>query len=136
MKPDSDQKSSPIEDDAVWSLLKHASNPVPGTRFADDVVRMARLDGERDQRWWSRWFAPIPAAAMAGAAAALVFGVFLLRNADVPMVHDVASTEVVEIPSEAGFAHLQEVLETEMLFVAVERLDDFSDEELLALIGF
>lgn len=136
MKPNPDHKSPAIEDDAVWSLLENASKTEAGPRFADDVVRMARLDGEREQPWWRRWFAPVPAATLAGAAAALVFGVFLVRNVDVPAEPGVASVEGTEVSSDNGFAHLQEVLETEMLLVAVERLDDFSDEELLALIGF
>ncbi len=126
-----------IENDPVWSLLSHSASRTAGPRFADDVVRKARL-GERGpvSRWWNRWFTPLPAMAAAGIAAALVAGFFLASpSAEAP--REPGRIVLTDEEAEAeNLAHLQEVLETEMLFVAVEHLDDFSDAELISLIGF
>jgi hypothetical protein len=129
-------EESPIENDPVWDLLDHAHSRHAGPRFADDVVRLARLDADRPLPWWQRWFAPVPATALAGLAAAVVVGIFVIRPAgDAPQLQPPVVITVAE-SKEARFAHIQEVLETEMLFAAVEHLDEFSDEELVALIGF
>jgi len=126
----------PIESDPVWNLLERSQSRQAGSRFADDVVRMARLDGDRPMPFWHRWFAPLPATAFAGVAAALVVGFFALRSAPDASPVDAPVAIVADPASDAGFAHIQEVLETEMLFAAIDHLDDFSDEELIVLIGF
>lgn len=136
MSKSSQHEGNSIEHDPVWRLLENAQSHSAGPRFVDDVLRLARLDADRPQPWWARWFAPVPATAFAGLAAAVVVGFFALRPAPdtpsgpAPVV--MGSSE----SKEARIAHIQEVLETEMLFVAVEHLDAFSDEELVALMGF
>jgi len=126
-----------LENDPVWTLLGQASTPQAGPRFVDDVVRLAKLDGGPVAPWWKRWFAsPGPAAAFAGAAAAVLFGLFLLKpSADAP--HDSPAPAISSHEVEAErLEHIQEVLETELLLVAVEHLNEFTDDELVALIGF
>jgi hypothetical protein len=128
------QDEPSLEHDPVWKLLERSQSRAAGPRFADDVVRMARLDVPPPSRFWHHWFAPVPA--LAAVAAAVVVGFFVLRPAtDAPPSHAPVVT-AKDVEKEAGFAHIQEVLETEMLFAALERLDDISDEELVALIGF
>ena len=135
-KEDDPQREDLIEDDPVWSLLARSPSRSAGPRFVDDVVRRARLDGDGPLPWWSRWQSPVPAWAAAGIAAALVAGFFALRPpVDAPPVINQAAL-IEEAAEEERLAHLQEVLETEMLFAAVEHLDEFSDTELISLIGF
>lgn len=135
------QNRDTFDYDPVWKLLDQASSRNAGARFADDVVRLARLDADRPQPWWMRWMAPVPVASFAGVAAAVTLGFLALRPAtDAPHVDpSVAATPDAAAPvasTEERVAHLQEVLETEMLFAAVENLDEFSDAELVTLIGF
>lgn len=118
------------ENDPVWKLLDESPPATASPRFADDVVRAARLAGQ-DAPWWERWFAPIPLAGLGAAATACVLAVISLRN-DAPATHDGA---LAVINTEA-FSEIQEVAETEALISAVENLDDFSDMELVSLIGF
>ena len=126
----------PIENDAVWKLLDHSRPHSAGPRFVDDVVRRARMDADAPVSWWSRGFSPAPAMAVAGLAAAFVAGFFVLRPAADDPPGEIRSAVVEDAADQERLAHLQEVLETEMLFAAVEHLEDFSDAELISLIGF
>ncbi|MEI6175361.1 MAG: hypothetical protein WCS43_00600 [Verrucomicrobiota bacterium] len=119
------------ENDAVWKLLDQAPPATAGPRFADDVVRAARLI-EQPQSWWRRIFSPAPLAGLAAATAALAFAVVQLTSSapggdSRPSVNLVNSEQAAEI---------QEIAETETLLTAVDHLDDFSDTELASLIGF
>ena len=115
------------ENDAVWKLLDQAPPATAGPRFVDDAVRAARLAGQAEA-WWKRLLAPIPLAGLAGATAALVFSVVSLIG---------PSTESgVGIADSDQAAEIQDIAETETLIAAVDHLDDFSDTELVSLIGF
>jgi len=125
------ESHSPVESDPVWDLLDHASSHRADAGFVGRVTRAARGDASPSMPWWSRLLAPVPVTALAAACVALVAGFLALRPAaenDTPAI--------VSETREQRIAHIQEVLETEMLLVAVENLDDFSNEELFALIGF
>lgn len=117
------------ENDAVWKLLDQAPPATAGPRFVDDTVRAARLAGQ-PQPWWKRVFAPIPLAAMAGATAALVFSIQSLTGPT-----DSPATQGRFADAERA-AEIQEIAETETLIAAAEHLDQFSDTELVTLIGF
>ncbi len=117
------------ENDAVWKLLDQAPPASAGPRFVDDTVRAARLLGQA-QPWWKRVFAPLPLAGMAGAATALVLSLGgLFGPAGAPAGgHGFADA--------AHAAEIQEIAETETLIAATDHLDQFSDNELVSLIGF
>lgn len=117
------------ENDAVWKLLDQAPPATAGPRFADDTVRAARLAGQLAP-WWKRMFAPLPLAGLAGATAALVLS---LNSTFSPSSQP--GTQSAEIDTRQA-AEIQEIAETETLIAAVDQLDDFSDNELVALIGF
>ncbi len=117
------------ENDAVWKLLDQAPPVTASPRFADDTVRAARLMGQAEP-WWKRLLAPMPLAGLAGAAAALMFSMTSILG---PASNPGNSTAAVD--SEAA-AEIQEIAETETLMAAVDHLDDFSDNELVTLIGF
>ncbi|GAA5124728.1 hypothetical protein JIN84_13060 [Luteolibacter yonseiensis] len=117
------------ESDAVWKLLDESPPQVASPRFADDVVRMARLTAD-EVPWWKKLFSPAPLAGLAAASAALAFAVVPL----VGLFHESAS-QTVFLDSPQAVA-IQDIAETETLIAAADQLEDFSDNELVSLIGF
>lgn len=116
------------EHDAVWKLLDQAPPVTPGPRFVDDTVRAARLAGQPDA-WWKRLLSAAPLAGLAAATAALVFTVTILTR-PAPGFNGSAAFDTPQA------AAIQDIAETETLIVAADHLDDFSDNELVSLIGF
>jgi hypothetical protein len=115
------------ESDAVWKLLDQAPPQAASPRFVDDTLRAARLAADV-KPWWSRLFSPIPATALAGATAAVVFTMFMKPTPETtPVTVTWDSTQAVAI---------QDIAETETLIAAADQLDKFSDNELVSLIGF
>ncbi len=100
-----------------------------GARFADDTVRAARLSADV-KPWWSRMLAPVPLAGLAAATAALAIAMISLVG---PSETAVIQTAVLDSPHAVA---IQDIAETETLIAAVDQLDDFSDHELVSLIGF
>lgn len=117
------------ENDAVWKLLDQAPPASAGPRFVDDTVRAARLAGHA-KPWWKMVFSPIPLAGLAGATAALVFSVVSLTG---PSAEPRIQTSALDT---GHAAEIQDIAETETLISAVDHLDQFSDNELVTLIGF
>ena len=116
------------ESDAVWKLLDQAPPKTAGVRFADDTVRAARLSVET-KPWWSRLFSPAPLAGFAAATAAFLAVISLVGPTST------SSGPTVALNSPQAVA-IQDIAETETLIAAVDQLDDFSDKELVSLIGF
>ena len=117
------------ENDPVWKLLDQSPPATAGPRFVDDTVRAARLAGQ-PASWWKRVFAPAPLAGLAAATAACVIAVISLHNASPD------ATSHKALADSSAFAEIQEIAETEILLSAAEDLDEFSDMELVSLIGF
>jgi hypothetical protein len=117
------------ESDAVWKLLDQVPSRVAGPCFAADAVRAARLAGP-PRAWWQRLVAPMPLAGLAGATAALVMAVIALTPAPT------RSADPMALNSDEAFAGIQELAEVEVLSAAVDNLDEFTDPELVCLIGF
>ncbi len=124
--PDTDDS---WENDAVWKLLDQASSVTSSARFTDDVVRAARLDVS-EKSWWQRLLSPAPLAGFAAATAALALALVSLTGPSTEM-----SSQAALLDS-AQAEEIQEIAETETLIAAVDHLDDFSDTELVSLIGF
>lgn len=124
------------ESDAVWKLLDDAAPIQPRASFADDLVRMAKLE-PAPQPWWRRLFAPAPLAGLVTATAAVALGVIFLNGpSHDPGARNLAQNSIEKPAQDDAFADLQDLAETEVLFAAVDHLDNFSDEELGNLIGF
>jgi hypothetical protein len=117
------------ESDAVWRLLDQAPAPEAGPRFVDDTLRLTKLAGE-EKPWWSRLLSPAPLAGVAAATAAVAFSLVSLLG---PSTGNRTQTAAVDLSQAAT---IQEIAETETLIAAVDHLDDFSDTELVSLIGF
>lgn len=114
------------ESDAVWKLLDQVPPRIAGSRFADDTVRAARLSPEA-KPWWSRLLSPAP---LTGLAAALTLAVIPLVGPRSPSGGQAA------MPDSPQAVAIQDIAETETLIAAADQLDDFSDNELVSLIGF
>ncbi len=114
------------ESDAVWKLLDQTPPVTAGSRFADDTVRAARLAGEA-RPWWSRLLSPVPLAGLAASTAAIAFALISVSHPRGEQTAFLDSPQAVVI---------QDIAETEILIAAVDQLDDFSDNELVSLIGF
>lgn len=123
------QNDESWENDPVWKLLDQAPPATASPRFVNDTVRAARLAGQ-SAPWWKRLFTPAPLAGLAAATAAVAIAVIGLPG-NTP---DAASPSA--LADSSGFAEIQEIAETETLISAVDQLDDFSDVELVSLIGF
>jgi hypothetical protein len=115
------------EHDPVWKLLDQTAPASASPRFAENVVRAARLAGQ-PAPWWRRWPVTAPLAGLAATAAAVVFGLLSLG----PDAPDASGA----VTASNDFAEIQELAESEILLTAVDHLDAFSDTELVNLIGF
>jgi hypothetical protein len=117
-----------LESDAVWKLLEQAPCAVAGPRFVDDTVRVARLAGQ-ESPWWRAILNPMPLAGLAGATVAAVFGIFLIFALNPTGDSD------GELAFSEQAAEIEEIADTETLISAADHLDEFSDTELVAMIG-
>lgn len=121
------------ESDAVWKLLDQAAPRTAGPRFVDDTLRAARLAGQESPAWWRRLLVnPVAMTGAVAAAAALALAVVSLRQGDPAGPN--GSGVGLNTPQDS-FAEIQEVTETEALSAAVDQMDDFTDSELVCLIG-
>lgn len=114
------------ESDAVWNLLDQAPPTTASAHFAADTVRAAKLLPVA-KAWWSRLLAPAAATGLAGATAAVIF---MLTGPSPEAVNSVAALDSPQAVA------IQDIAETETLIAAADQLDDFSDTELVSLIGF
>lgn len=120
------------ETDAVWKLIDQAPARKAGPRFVDDVVRAARLEGP-SKPWWHKFLAPAPLVGITSAAAAITFGLFLLK----PVVP--SGSMVLQPPRQQpveSFADVQFASDQEVLLAASDRLGEISDGELVSLLGY
>lgn len=128
MKQPDTPPEEPWEKDAVWELLDQSPTLTPPSRFLDNTVRAARLSTQTSPAWWTRVMAPAPISSLTGAIAALALAFSFLNQPD--------SRTTQDTPSSDNTAHIEEIAETETLIAAIDHMDDFSDMELVSLIGF
>jgi hypothetical protein len=116
------------ESDKTWQLLGISAPKQASARFADDVVRAVRLLPEADPVWprilrFSRW-------SLVAASVVLAVSIFI----------DPADTGTqkapVAIDNEAQWEQIEYVAQAELLAAAAEHLDEFSDQDLVTMIGF
>jgi len=120
------------ESDAIWKLLDQAQPAVSSPRFVDDTVRAARLM-EQEPPFWKKWFFPVSVGGLAATAAAVVAVTMVFAHQQSTSTSSVAA---VGVKSSENYAALEDAAETETLLVAADHLDQFSDTELVSLIGF
>ncbi|WP_367874336.1 hypothetical protein [Luteolibacter sp. Populi] len=126
------REPSDIEKDPVWELLRESSAQRPSPSFAANVVRAARLEGQA-KPWWKTWLIPATAGAtLAGAAALVAVVISFQAGSPTGSNRPVANREA---PS-ASLADLQDTVETEVFLAASDHLGDYTDDELVSMIGF
>ncbi len=118
-----------LEADPVWDLVDKAPTQPASSHFASATVRMVREQQERKSAWWKQFFAPMPLAGMAAAAAAVALVISLNFSGTQPGT-------TVSVPDSAEGAAIQEVVEVEMLMEVADNPSEFSDQEVIALLGF
>lgn len=118
-----------VSQDPVWDLLRQ-SPPVPVSPvFADRVMRAVRQVEAQPSPFWARSYAVMGSVAAMAAALTIAAVMFFLPES--------AQTVVEHRPEPAdAFATLDEVASQEMLLAATDHLGEFSDTELVSLIGF
>ena len=126
-----DHSSGDFEKDPVWDLLRESAAHRPGPNFAADVVRAARMQPPA-KPWWSRLIIPASVGSVLAGAAALVTVMLTLQSNPGASSHATVSN----IPGDSSLADLQDDLEAEVFVAAAEHLGDYSDEELVSMIGF
>lgn len=122
-----DHDAAGQENDALWELLGSATRVEAGPRFVEQTVRAARAL-ETPEPWWKRILAPAPLTGLATSCAMIAFAWVIWPAADV-------STQVIASGQDRA-AEIAEIADTETLIAAVEHMDNFSDNELVTLIGF
>lgn len=117
------------ENDAVWALLRKSPHQAASAEFSAEVMMAVR---QADETWRdSPWTSNVMRVAI-GMAAVLVVAVswWLQKPQD---ISGGSGAEVVVVDE---FAPLEEVVTQEVLLAAADQLHDFSDTELVTLIGF
>lgn len=115
--------------DPVWNLLRQSPTASVSSGFTDRVVRTARLTEQLASPFWKRSYTAI--AAVTAMAAALTIAAVLTFLPETPQAVVEQTPEQVD-----AFATLDEVANQEMLLAATDHLGEFSDTELVSLIGF
>lgn len=116
------------ESDKTWQLLGKAAPKQASARFADDAVRAVRLLPEAEPVWprilkFSRWSL---------VAACVILAVSIFSDP----VENVPSKGSSVADSEAQWEQIEDVAQAELLAAAAEHLDEFSDQDLVTMIGF
>jgi hypothetical protein len=125
-----DPSTGDLEKDPVWELLRQSPSRRPAPDFAIKVARAARLESPA-RPWWSKLWIPASVGASLAGAAALVAVVASLQTGPAT-----TPPEITVTAPDSSLAELQENYETEVLLAASDHLANYSDEELVALIGF
>jgi len=118
-----------VSQDPVWDLLRHSPSSSVSAGFADRVVMAARQADATSSPFWSRTRLMVSAVTGMAAALAIAATVILLPDPAPVIVH-----QPLDAPD--AFASLEEVASQEMLLAATDHLGEFSDTELVSLIGF
>lgn len=126
-----DDSSADFEKDPVWELLRESAAQRPSPNFASNVVRAARLEGQA-KPWWSRLLIPASLGGLLAGATALVMVTLSMQGNS----GGKASTTPGQTIVDSSLADLQDDYETEVFLAAAEHLGDYSDEELVSMIGF
>ena len=120
-----------LDQDPVWDLLDDAPPQEPGPRFAQDLVRRARLEGQGGKAWSKALFSPKPLIGMATAACACaaILASFPTETSDPAPV--VVSPQPPTDDWEENFA---DILANELLTSAADDPTLLSDSEIIALL--
>ena len=120
-----------LDQDPVWNLFDEAPLQEPGPRFAQDLVRRARLEGQGGNPWWKALSSPKPLIGMATAACACAAIIVSIPNETSDPAPVVVNPPVLTDDWEENFA---DDLANELLTSAADDPTLLSDSEIIALL--
>lgn len=132
MKRHPEHADQQLEPDAVWDLIDQSPTQPASAHFVRKTVQMVREERQR-RSWWQRLVAaakdrPATAiASLAAATAALLLALTAWQPGGQP------TDPVSDNSPQAG--DIEEAIATEMLMAAAENPSEFSDQELVVLLG-
>jgi len=125
MKSKIDQPEEAWESDPVWKLLDDSAAPKASARFAEKTLRAARTSTQNTV-WWKSLFVPRPLAGLGAATALAALAIAFFPN-----------TENTPFPEDALLGQeTEEIAEIENLIASIDHVEELSDSELIALIGY
>ena len=128
MNANKNQPEDTWESDAVWKLLDAAPAPKASPRFTENTLRAAR-NSNQSTPWWKSWkyvFRPIPLAGLTTAAAMAALAIAFFPSSEIiPLTDDSALS-----------AETEEITDMKNLIASIDHVDELSDSELIALIGY
>ena len=120
-------KHDDLENDALWELLRQSPARQARPSFAADTVRAARLSAP-DKPWWVRALLPLATGGLLAGAAAVAIAVIGMQHPK--------NTGGITVATTGFSADVQDYAESQALAVAADHLSDYSDDELVSLVGF
>ncbi len=127
-KPKIHQPEEAWESDPVWKLIDDDDAPKASARFAENTLRAARTSTQ-NTAWWKSWkslFVPAPLARLGAAAALTALAIAFFPSSDnTPFPEDALLVQETE-----------EIAEMENLITSIDHIEELSDSELIALIGY
>ena len=120
-----------LDQDPVWNLLEDAPLQEPGPRFAQDLVRRARLEGQGSNPWWKALLSPKPLVGMAAASCACAAIIVSLPNETSDPTPVAVNSPALTDDWEENFA---DELANELLTSAADDPSLLSDSEIIALL--
>ncbi len=133
------------ESDVTWRLLGKAAPKQASARFADDVVRAARLLPAGNPVWFG--ILKISSCSWVAACVVLMASIFidftdenpdfvgfLLTKEEAPA--RVSNVVTEDMDDQAEWARIEDVARAELLAAAADHLEEFSDRDLITMMGF
>lgn len=117
------------EKDMIWDLLRESTPRRASAGFANQVMQSVRDSGQMGES--THWHKAAFRSAL-GVAAALVLA-FAWWSSSTVERNDVVTADAVMADE---FEPLEEAVTQQVLLAAADQLHDFSDTELVTLIGF
>jgi uncharacterized membrane protein YdfJ with MMPL/SSD domain len=128
------EKPTP-EDDALWEILGKSPPPEASAFFSRNVMREIRLSEQEPRSFWQKFVASLRRPSIVtGVAAALIALVTILCVTLVPHSQSNSSELANAAPSGKSKQTLTNYLDEELLLVAADEPDLFSDEEVIAML--
>lgn len=123
----SEHKTPPEKTDPVWDLVRSSGLQQPSGSFVDDVLREARQSPRQRSAWFQKsWLI----GSLTAAAACLVIAFAFFRSPAAPLPN-VVSNDLEEV---SPLAEIEDEVEMELLFAALDYPDSISDEEFVELL--
>ncbi len=118
-----------VENDALWNLLDHGSQPAASPTFLQNTLREARIQGQNKTAWWKQNIIPkfLVGSAVATCAIVVAFNFMSPQTISAPGLAQQPPAKETENPLEEALAH-------ELLAAASTDPDLLTDGEILELL--